>query len=316
MNAFPRIALAIALAYPAALAHSQLAADPLAEARGLITTGQFSKSEGLVHTYIASHPASADAHFLLGYLLFRQEKARESLAEFTAGAAIRRPQAAEFKTIASDYVLLGDYTDADKWFTEVATETPNDAENWYLLGRTKYNEGRYEEGIGSFEHALALRPKDVESENNLGLCRRELTQLKEAKAAFETAIEWQGPTPTDAQPFLNLGTLEADAGDWEQAIGHLAKAAALSSGNPKIHEQLGAAYQEHGDLSKAEEELAQAVTLAPNSSGAHFKLAGLYRKEGKRDLAKREFDICAKLNSTHSSSDTPNPYLPPLGAPK
>jgi Flp pilus assembly protein TadD len=314
-TAFAQTALVLALAYPG-FAHSQSTADPLAEARDLITAGRFARSEAWLHTYLSTHSASADAHFLLGYVLFREEKARESLAEFTAGAAVRRPKADEFKTIASDYVLLGAYSDADKWFTEVTSETPNDAETWYLLGRTKYNEGRYEECVVSFEHALALRPKDAKSENNLGLCHRELTQLKEAKTAFETAIEWQGQTPTDAQPFLNLGTLEADAGDWENAIGHLATAAALSPGNPKIHEQLGAAYQEHGDMSKAEAELTQAITLAPNSSGAHFKLAGLYRKEGKRDLAKREFDICARLNSTHSSSDTPNPYLPNSAAPK
>ena len=313
--AFTQTAFALAVGYSGA-AHSQPTADPLAEARDFITTGQFAKSEAWLHVYLSTHPASADAHFLLGYVFFREEKARESLAEFTAGAALRHPKADEFKTIASDYVLLGDYTDADKWFTEVISETPKDAETWYLLGRTKYNEGRYEEGIASFEHALELRPKDVKSENNLGLCRRELTQLKEAKAAFETAIEWQGQTPADAQPFLNLGTLEADAGDWEKAIGHLAQAAALSPGNPKIHEQLGAAYQEHGDMPKAEAELVRAITLAPNSSGAHFKLAGLYRKEGKRDLAKQEFDTCARLNSTHSSSDTPNPYLPNSSSPK
>ena len=166
---------------------------------------------------------------------------KDSLAEFTAGAAIQRPKADELRTVASDYVLMGDYADADHWFSEVTAEAPNDAETWYLLGRTKYNEGRYEEGIASFKHTLALRPKDVEAENNLGLCLRELSQLKEAKAAFETAIEWQGQTPTDAQPFLNLGTMVADSGDPENAIRYLTRAAALSPENPiRSQEELGA----------------------------------------------------------------------------
>jgi tetratricopeptide (TPR) repeat protein len=309
-----QIALAVALAC-AEHALCQPVIDPLAEARSLLAAGQLEQSEKWLHTYLGNNPSSADAHFLLGYVLFREKKPKDSLAEFTAGAAARRPKVDELKTVASDYVLLGDYEDADHWFSEITSESPNDAETWYLLGRTKYNEGRFEEGVSSFERSLALHPRDVEAEDNLGLCRKELNQLKEAKVAFQTAIEWQGKTPTDAQPFLNLGILIADAGEWENAIRYLTQAASLSPSNPRIHEELGAVYQEQNELPKAQEELERAVTLAPKSSEAHFKLAELYRKEGKRDRAQQEFEICSQLNSTHSSSQTPNPFLPNPNAP-
>ena len=122
-------------------------------------------------------------------MLLREQKAVESLAEFTAGARIRRPKADELKTVASDYVLLGDFADADKWFTEVTQEDPKDAGAWYLLGRTKYNENAFADAISSFERALALRPKYIEAENNLGLAWRELNNPEKAKAAFQTAID-------------------------------------------------------------------------------------------------------------------------------
>jgi tetratricopeptide (TPR) repeat protein len=295
------------LLFCSAAAFCQPSADPLAQPRALLAEGQLAKAEEALHSCLKEHPAFAEAHFLLGYVLFREEKPEESLAEFTAGARGRRPKADELKAVASDYILLRDYGDADKWFTEVTAETPGDADAWYLLGRTKFNESGFADAVSSFEHALALRPKYVEAENNLGLAWRELNSPEKARAAFQAAIDWQGDAPADAQPFLNLGTLLADESDFDHAIPHLLKAAALSPDNPKVHEELSQVYEAEKNLPQAQAELEKAVALAPNTSGLHFKLGQIYRNEGLRDRAQQEFALCEKLNSTHSSSSTPNP---------
>lgn len=289
---------------------SQQPADALAQPRTLLAEGKLEKAGEALRIYLKEHPDFAEAHFLLGYVLFREEKPVESLAEFTAGARTRRPKADELKTVASDYVLLRDYGDADKWFTAVTVEAPDDADAWYLLGRTKYNENGFAEAVSSFEHALALRPKYVEAENNLGLSWKELNKSEYAKAAFQAAVDWQGAVPTDPQPFLNLGTLLADENDFDKSIPYLEKAALLSPDNPRIHEELGVVYEAQKNLPQAQAELEKATGLAPNISGLHFKLGQIYRHEGLRDRAQQEFDLCEKLNSTHSSGSTPNPPAP------
>ncbi len=296
-------------------AFCQQPADPLSEPRALLSEGKLAESEAALHSYVNQHPASAEAHFLLGYILFREQKAVESLAAFTAGARFRRPRPDELKTVASDYVLLGDFADADKWFTQVTAEKPDDADAWYLLGRTKYNEEAFADAASSFERALALRPRYIEAENNLGLTWRELNSPEKARAAFQAAIDWQGDAPADAQPFLNLGTLLADQNDFDQAIPHLLKAAALSPDNPKVHEELSQVYEAGKNLSPAQAELEKAVALAPNAPGLHFKLGQIYRREGLRERAQREFALCEKLNSTHSSASTPNPIKADQPAP-
>jgi Flp pilus assembly protein TadD len=306
-------ALLLAIVSPAAVC--QQPADPLADARSLAEAGALAKSEASLHRYLAGHPDSANAHFLLGYVLFREQRAKQSLAEFTAGAKYRRPQADELKTVASDYVMLGDYADADKWFTEVTRETPNDADAWYLLGRTKYNESGFVEAVSSFEHALALHPQYVEAENNLGLSWQELNNPDKAKSAFQTAIEWQGDVPADPQPFLNLGTLLADQREFEKSVPYLTKAVLLAPTNPRIHDELAKVYEAQNDLKKAQDELQQAIALAPNSSELHFKLGRIYRREGLQDQAMQEFALCDKLNSTHSSTETPNPFTPAPASP-
>jgi tetratricopeptide (TPR) repeat protein len=307
--------MAWAITCPAA-APGQLPPDPLAEARTFATAGKLAESEAILHPYVLGHPESADAHFLLGYVLFREQKATESLAEFTAGAKFQHPRSDELKVVASDYVLLADYSDADKWYSEVVKETPNDADAWYLLGRAKYSESIYPGAIKCFEQALALRPKDVESENNLGLSWRALNDTEKAQAAFQTAIDWQGSAPADAQPFLNLGTVFVDAKDFDKALPYLLKAAEISQENPAIHEQLAKVYEGQSSLPKAQAELEKAIELAPKASGLHYKLGRIYRSEGMREKSQHEFELSEQLSSTHSSTATPNPFKPEVSAPQ
>jgi Flp pilus assembly protein TadD len=295
---------------PICIGQSPTPTQPLQEARVLLAAGKVSEAETILRKYLNADPSSAEAHYMLGDVLFREQKARESLAEFTAGARFQRPGASELRTVASDYVLLGDFADADKWFSEVTAEAPNDAEAWYLLGRTKYNENRFAEAITSFEHVLALRPKNVQAEDNLGLSQQGLGHTEQAKAAFQTAIDWQRDKPADPQPYLNLGSLLTDQGDLTGAIQQLAKAAALAPGNPKIHEELGRALQTKGNMEGAQFQLETAVKLAPNAAALHFKLGQIYRHRGLSDRAQQEFAICAKLNGGHSSTEVPNPFSP------
>jgi len=306
LRIFAQLAASV-LAAICAAAFSQTAADPLAEARRLIDAGAYAKAADTLRSYIVANPSSADAHFLMGFALFREQKPQDSLAEFTAGAKYRRPRADELKAVASDYVLLGDYADADKWFSEVTKVSPSDADAWYLLGRTKYSEGRFQEAVPAFEQSLALHPRHIEAENNLGLSWRELNEMEKARAAFQSAVEWEGEHPTDPQPFLNLGMLFEEENKLDAAVPYLTRAAMLAPDNPKIHEELAHVYEAQSSLSKAQSELEKAVALAPNASELHFKLGRILRREGMREESLREFAICDKLSGTHSSVETPNP---------
>lgn len=306
----PKVAvLAIAMLATVALLGAQTEA-PLVTARRLVSTGRATESEALLHQFLANNPSSADAYFLLGYVYFREAKPRESLAAFTSGARFRHPAVDDLKVVASDYVLLADFPDAQKWFAEVTRQTPNDADAWYLLGRTQYNEDQFADAISSFGRSLKLRPGHVEAENNLGLAFQGLNQMDQAISAFQQAIAWQGAQPVDPQPYLNLGTLLANQDQPEKAVPLLKQASKLAPNNPKIHEELAVTLEAGNHLPEAQRQLEEAVTLAPQASGPHFKLGRLYQREGLQELARQQFAICQKLYSAHASTDAPNPYQP------
>lgn len=305
-----KLRLGLLLVTSSVTMQSQTLVDPISDSRALVARGLTSEAGAKVDAFLLSHPESSDGHYLRAEILFREKKAKESLAEFTEGAKGRRPTAREFGMIASDYVLLGAYSDADRWFTEATLAEPSEANYFYLLGRTKYKEGEYEEAVTSFERAIALRPQYVEAENNLGLALLALQKKDAARQAFQQAIDWQGSSTPDSQPYLNLGAMLVEENDLVRGATLLKKAVTLFPGNPRMHEELAKAYTAQGELDLAQHELEKAVSLAPQTSSLHFRLGQLYKKRKLVDLAEREFAICAKLSGTHSSVATPNPFGP------
>lgn len=314
---------------------SQEPEDLLVQARSLVDRNKATAAELLVRQHLEKHADSAPGHFLLGYILFREiqeqagansaaarwtytekptgshvvnfteEKAKASLAEYTEGAKYAAPTALDLKIVGLDYVLLGDYIDASKWFEKMLQWNSGDAEGWYYLGRTKYNQNRFEEGVRAFEESLKLDPGNVKTEDNLGLCLVGLGRTEDAMAAFRKAIAWQHPAPKNPGPFIDLASVLLDQNLTEEAIPYLRTAIEISAQDSKSHELLGKAYSRLNRLQMAQVELEKAVALAPEAVSLHCMLAPVYRKQGLADKAKIEFDRCSSPSGTDSSS-TPN----------
>ncbi|AXC12966.1 hypothetical protein ACPOL_3685 [Acidisarcina polymorpha] len=274
----------------------------LLQANDAIERKQWPEAERLVRTYLGNHATSAQAHYLLAFTLFREDRPKESLAEYTNAARLQNPSALDLRWVALDYVLLHAYTDAHTWMVKSLELNPNDGESWYSLGRIQYTENRFAEAITSFNKALVLMPQSVKAEDNLGLAYEGLNQPKEAMAAYRQAIAWQKDKPDHSeQPLLNLGVLLLDDNKPDEALPLLQEAESLSPKNSKIHAALGRLYRAKDDLARAQTEFEQAVALDPDSAGLHFQLGQVYRKEGLATLAATEFQKVSSLGGTHSS---------------
>jgi tetratricopeptide (TPR) repeat protein len=295
----------------------------LSQARSLVQQGKLTEAERAVQQYLTTHANSADGHYLLGSIYFqevheqaspqgqaeleysnpgvvdskvKQAKAKASLAEYTEGAKYRVPSAFELNVVAFDYILLGDYADADKWLTRALQSTPEDTEGWYYLGRTKYNENRFEEAIKAFQRCLKTDPASLRAQYNLGLAYQGLGRTEDAAAAFRTAIAWQQhKLNQDPEPFIDLGSLMLDENQSQDALPYLLRAVAISPQEFRAHEQLGRAFEHLDQLQKAQTEFEKAVALAPQNARLHYVLGQVYRKEGLAEKAKLEFDRSSAL---------------------
>lgn len=298
----------------------------LAKAKELVDKSEFNSAEILAREYVSKNPNVAEGHFLLGLIYFRQvqsharlnglytapgevpshvvtaetsdNKLRASLAEFTEGAKFARPSAFDLKIVALDYILLGDYPSADKLLTLAVQWDPRDAECWYYLGRTKYNENRFEEAIQAFQKSLELHPRDVLAADGLGLSYAGLNRSSEAVSSFQNAISWQENAATKSpEPFIDLGDFLNQQGRFEEALPVLQQAVVIAPRNIRAHEILGKALLNLNRLADAQRELEAAVSVDPDHAALHYLLGQIYRKQGQMEKAKAEMQRFQELKA-------------------
>jgi tetratricopeptide (TPR) repeat protein len=318
LGANSRIVQTRELQSPQGASAETLPSDPeLGKARELVEKAELDAAEGAARQYIARHPQSPEGHFLLGLIYFRQvqsqarssgmylapgelpstaidasardAKVRASLAAFTEGGKFARPSAFDLKIVSLDFILLADYASADKWLTLALQWDPSDAEGWYYLGRTKYNENRFEEAIQAFHKCLDLRPQFVLAADGLGLSQAGLGHTVDAILSLQQAIFMQQnfaqKTP---EPYIDLGDLFNQQARFEEALSLLQSAVTIAPRNIRAHEVLGKAYLNLNRLPEAQHELEAAVSIDPDLPAPHYLLAQIFRKEGQLDKAKSE----------------------------
>jgi tetratricopeptide (TPR) repeat protein len=281
----------------------------LYQAKSLVHIQDFAGAERGLRGYVASHPDSSDALYMLGFVLNRLNRPAESLVSYTKAAAIARPTADDLKIVGLDYVLLDDYADAIKWLEKaVALDGHNNKDAWYYLGRAYYTKSRLIEARNAFLTVLDLDPRDAKAENNLGLIFESSGQANAAIEAYRKAITWQEQSlhPSE-QPYVNLGNLLMEQGRPADAIGSLEKAAGLAPGNAFCHLTLGNAYLRTRRLEGAQRELEKATQLEPDNAAAHYQLGKLYKQIHALDRAKAEFDRTAELQSRAAGSGLASP---------
>ena len=304
---------------PDAPSRSQPAAEApapaIAAVKALLASSTLAVAEQQCRALLADNASSPDAAYLLAYTLYREAKARESLAVYTAAAKLRKPEAADLMAVAADYVMLGDYKNALHWYARVAEWTPNVALAWYDRARTEFKLEMYPDALADFEKTLALAPGDERARDNLGLTYEAMGEQDKAKACFEQAIAEETKTHSGySLPFLNLGSLLLDAGDLQGALLPLRTAASMSPENPAARQRLGEAYWKLHEDAAAERELLAAVTQAPQVPALHFLLGRVYHKEGKQEAADREFRQARTLSEAATPPEVPDRAAPGVGS--
>lgn len=287
-------------------ATEERAADALLmEGRSLVNVDDFAGAEQVLKAYLAQNLRSAPALYLLGYVLQRENKPKESLEVFTKAAAIRRPLASDLRIVALDYVLIDDYPDAIRWLNKAVEEDPRNADAWYDLGRSQMNQGNFVAAEKAFDRVLSILPHDVKTLNNLGLSYEGQNRIPDALHAYEMAVaSQQGSAHPSEQPLLNYGTLLVSQNRIAEAIAALEPAIRIAPKDAKCREELARAYQQADRLPDARQQLEAAVALDPANPRLHYQLGHLYHRSGFEEKAKAELELSAKLYGTHSTPIT------------
>ena len=285
---------------PLTKAAPQIAFPFSQEQRHDVTTGLAQKETGL-RSALAAQPEEASLLYALALVLRQEGRANESLDTYTHAARLRKPTPQELRSVALDYVLLDDYDDAIHWLESAATMDPLDPNILYALGRCYYSKNRFVEAGSVYLRVLALRPRDLKAEENLGLTYEAANRSAEAESALRTAASWANPHGTDEWPFVNLGSFLFDHNRPEEAIEPLQIAIQIQPASVIAHEKLGRSFLATQQSTEGVEHLRKAVSLDPRNPRVHYELGRALRDAGQAEEAKKEFALSQQLYSAHSA---------------
>ena len=247
-------------------------------------------------------PSSATAHYELARLLQQENLPAESLQVFTKAAALRRPSSEDLRLVGLDYVLLNDTADARHWLSASVSLDPHNAVAWYDFARNEMMIGDYGKAEKAMRQSLALEPKQVKAEDNLGVILEALNRPEEAEQAYRRSIELQtGLDAPSEQPLLNYGLLLISRGQSAAALPLLRQAVVLAPADPRCLAALGHAEADTGNVAIGADRLKQAIALDERNPRLHFQLGQLYRQLGRPADATSEMERSQQLYAQHSS---------------
>lgn len=190
---------------------------------------------------------------------------------------------------------------------------PADNRWLYYLGLTQQLRGVYDESARYFEHHVKREVTSAASWIRLGEVELRAGRPEAARAAFERARTLDG---ADSAARFGLGRLAAQAGRFDEAVGHFEAVLAAQPAANAVFYPLALAYRELGENEKARTYLAQRGSLTvsfPDPLNRHLSElatgAGVYLtrgfqalRAGRRDLARQAYQTAVEADPENVSA--------------
>ena len=125
---------------------------------------------------------------------------------------------------------------------------------------------RFDDALGCFNKAVALKPDLVDAHNNRSVVLHYLKRLDEALASHERTIALK---PDHAEAYNNRGIVLFELGRLDEALASYARAIALKPNYAEAHSNRGACLFDLGRLDEALASCEKAVALKPDHAQAH-----------------------------------------------
>jgi len=296
--------------------------DLLDEAQHDIDNNQFEAALAPLQKFLAEKPDIAWAHFQLAYAYTALKRTDEARAEYERATTLDPKMSEAFLNLG---ILLTekDPAAAVAPLRRAVDLLPAQSRPRFLLGLAQERSGDIPAAVESYESALRLDPRDVETVIHLGNLYAGLKRYSDAEARFRAALELEPKSPQallglaqslDAQKkpeaaaaYRDYLAVQPDTPGAQSRVIHLLLEqkqydAALAEldradvGKPATLDSL----RSRADIQIAQKKwddsivtLRKAIALAPNDAQLHGGLGRVYMQ--KRDFPSAEKEIKAAL---------------------
>jgi len=188
---------------------------------------------------------------------------------------------------------------------------PREAQAKYRKGLARQKEGRHQEAQGAFLAAIEVYPKYSAAYAGLGISLLQLREREEALQALRRALDLN---PSSYDALLCAGLILNDLERFSEARDFLHAAQRSSSGDWRLHYELGRMYYGLSQLDEAEKSLRLARRPQPRYANLYLLLANTLALEGKHAEAISEFEEFLKIAPNNPAAGEVREKLPLLRA--
>ena len=174
------------------------------------------------------------------------------------------------------------YRDDETFNRHIIALNPQALNAHLNLGKTLYDQERYEEALEAARVAVEQTPNSFKAHSNLGAVLSELGHLEEAENHLRRSIALN-PQAEDAH--LNLGDALYKQGRYEEALEVARVAVEQDPDSFEAHVNLGVILNALGRFEEAETHLRRSIALNPQAEDAHLNLGDALYKQGRYEEA-------------------------------
>jgi tetratricopeptide (TPR) repeat protein len=245
--------------------------------RGLmhLASGEYAKAISVLEQAVRVEPTYPDVRCKLGIAYGENGDLEQAINEISEALRFNPTYVEALYHLGHFLGKSGRLKEAEEALTkgkELGGEYP---EILRELGRIKLMMGRFRQALDDLKRAGELVPSDHEAKTLLAACYQVQGQSRDAAEALRTLTDW------NAESCAELGTLWAEAGDWDRAIQAYSDSLERDPENQSVVARLGRALHATGKTDEAEERLRRSLEKEPSSSTTRLWLAQLLREKGK-----------------------------------
>ncbi|MBY0411644.1 MAG: tetratricopeptide repeat protein [Burkholderiaceae bacterium] len=189
-----------------------------------------------------------------------------------------REPSTELQQAALSHYQSANYQQAASTARALIRRYPEHGFGWRLLGASLQGLGQHEQALQVTQHAVFLRPSDVQALSNLGdalgKCHRSLQAIPVLRRAISI-------DPRHALAQMNLGVALLDCGFAMEAIAVLREAKMLAPDNLQIKCNLGLALLKLGNRTEAAHYFLDVLRVSPDHLDATFAYGTVCHQDGQ-----------------------------------
>ena len=271
----------------------------------LIKQGKTQNAIKIAKQLLAKDPKNYLAHYYLGKAYIKENRTELAVIEYkNVNDNALFGEGINELTFRSEYSQLllkyNQQNEALKNFLLLTKLDPQNAENFYQVGRIYEDQNRYDLALGFMQKCAMLDKRHAKAHAEIGLMLYRTKQFNEAKKEIDMAIKLSPETYTS---YYYLGKILKDAKDLQGAIKSFEKAQRDPELKQKAIIEHGSCYMIAGRIDNALVDFQRAIELDKEGTQAEtlyarYFLAACYEKSRKIDKAIEQWEAIYKRNKS------------------